>query len=201
MASWEVQYVSAPWAGTFVGSQASEGMDGWAYDTTLADLTADPGMDAPTLGEVIARRFNETGDSTQSVVDLGLLDELSLALDALAQAMMDTGAAADLLEDGAGDAQDFEHGRGADHDLGDFLDHLEGSAHADPEVLAAIAAVREVHDRSVLANYTFGREFAEATGISIYTPTYGRMDREYTLGRWAQETLWDDFVDQARGGI
>jgi hypothetical protein len=200
MATWEVQYVSAPWAGIFVGSQASEGMDGWAYDTTLADLVADPAMDAATLGETIARRFFETRDSTQSVINLDLMGELTAALDRLAQAMLHTGAAADLLEDGAGQAQEFEHGSGTDHDLGDFLDRLEDSSFANPEVLAAIDEVQEVRGHTVLANYVNGREFQDATGMSIYTPTYGRMAGEYSEGRWADETLWDDFIDQARGG-
>ncbi|MFH1467811.1 MAG: clostripain-related cysteine peptidase [Pseudomonadota bacterium] len=200
MSSWEVHYVSAPYADVFVGSQASEDWDGWPYDTAMADLVADPGMDAAALGEVIARRFYETRDSTQSVVDLAALGDLNAALDALAQAMIDTGRASDLLDDGASDAQDFEHGWGQDHDIGDFLDHLEGSSLADADVLAAIEGVREVYARVVLANYTNGRSYEDATGISIYTPTWGRMDSEYTRGTWADETLWDDFIDQARGG-
>jgi len=200
MGSWEVHYVSAPYADIFVGSQASEGMDGWPYDTALADLVATPGMDGAALGEIIARRFYESHDSTQSVVDLRALPELNTALDGLAQAMLDTGQATTLLEEGAENAQDFEHGWGQDHDLGDFLDHLETSSAADSSVLAAVGGVREAHARVVLANYTWGRTYQEATGISIYTPTWGRVDADYSRGTWARETLWDDFVTQARSG-
>jgi hypothetical protein len=200
MGSWEVGYAAAPYADIYVSSQATEGLDGWAYDTTLADLVADPGMDAATLGESIALRFHQTRDATQSVVDLRLAEELAGALDALAQAMMDSGHASSLLQDGADSAQDFEHGWGQDHDLGHFLELLESSSHADDAVLAAIAQLRDAHGRSVLSNYVHGNSYRDATGMSIYTPTYGRMDSEYSRGTWAAETLWDDFVDQARGG-
>jgi hypothetical protein len=200
MGSWEVGYAAAPYAEVFVASQASEGLDGWAYDTAMADLVADPDMSAATLGEAIALRFYETHDSTQSVVDLGLSTELATALDQLAQAMMDTGHQGDLLDDGADNAQDFEHGWGTDHDLGDFLDRLEGSSHADEAVQSAIQATREVYEASIIANYTWGNSVRDATGMSIYTPTYGRVDSDYSRGIWAAETLWDDFLDQARSG-
>ncbi len=200
MGSWEVGYAAAPYADVYVSSQASEGLDGWAYDTSMADLVADPDMDAATLGDFIALRFHETHDETQSVVDLTVSSELAAALDTLAQAMMDTGQATRLLEDGADRAQDFEHGWGSDHDLGDVLDHLEGSSHADDAVLAAIETTREVYERAVIANYTWGNSVRDATGMSIYTPTYGRLDGDYSRGTWADETLWDDFLDQARNG-
>lgn len=200
MGSWEVGYEAAPYADIFVGSQASEGLDGWAYDTAMADLVADPDMSAATLGDFIALRFHETHDSTQSVVDLRASAELASALDQLAQAMMDSGHARDLLEDGADRAQDFEHGWGSDHDIGDFLLHLEDSSHADDAVLEAIEVVRSAYDASVIANYTWGNNVRDATGMSIYTPTYGRVNDDYSRGSWAEETLWDDFVELARGG-
>ena len=200
MGSWEVGYAAAPYADTFVGSQASEGLDGWAYDTAMADLVADPTMDAATLGDFIALRFNETHDSTQSVWDLTLSAELASALDGLAQAMMDTGHASDLLDDGADGAQDFEHGWGDDHDIGDFLARLERSSDADSAVLEAIAVARDVYERTIVSSYTWGNDMRNATGMSIYTPTYGRVDSDYTRGTWAAETLWDDFLDQARSG-
>jgi len=200
MGSWEVGYAAAPYADTFVGSQASEGLDGWAYDTAMADLVAAPTMDAATLGDFIALRFNETHDSTQAVWDLTLSAELASALDGLAQAMMDSGHAGALLDDAADSAQDFEHGWGDDHDIGDFLDQLERSGDADSAVLEAIATTREVYERTIISSYTWGNDMRNATGMSIYTPTYGRVDSDYTRGTWAAETLWDDFLDQARSG-
>ncbi len=200
MGTWEVGYAAAPYAEIYVSSQASEGLDGWAYDTAMADLVDDPTMDAATLGDFIAKRFYETHDSTQSVVDLTQSAALAAALDQLAQAMMDSGHAEDLLEDGANRAQDFEHGWGYDHDIGDFLDHLDDSNHADDAVLEAIELVREAYGTSVLANYTWGNDVRDATGMSIYTPTYGRLDNDYTRGIWADETLWDDFLDVAMNG-
>jgi len=52
---------------------------------------------------------------------------------------LNTGRATDLLHDGANDAQDFEHGWGNDHDIGDFLEHLADSDAADDAVLGAMA--------------------------------------------------------------
>ncbi len=200
MGSWEVGHTAAPYADVYVASQASEGLDGWAYDTSLADLVADPDMDAASLGETIALRFHETYDSTMSVVDLETDDELVETLDALALAMMETGQAEQLLRDGAHGAQDFEHGWGVDHDLGDVLDRLESSSSADTAVLAAVEATREVYERTVLANYVWGNDVRGATGLSIYTPTWGSVDPDYFDGRWSEDTLWDDFLDAARSG-
>ncbi len=199
MGSWEVAYVAADSAQVFVASQASESMDGWPYDTAMADLIADPQLDGAGLGDRIALRFQETGDETQSVLDLSRMDELSDALDHLAQAALDSGEPADLLAAGARDAQEFEGGWGVDHDLGDFLAEL-GAAQISSEVRLAVEQAQQAYQQTVVASYTNGRHVAKATGTSIYTPYGTGLDAEYELGRWAEERLWDDFLSAALEG-
>lgn len=196
MGSWEVAHVARPHASVYVSSQASEGLDGWAYDTFLADLVAEPEMDPATLGSYIALRFYESRDSTQSVVDLDLLARADELLDDLAQAMIDSGQATTLLQLARG-AQVFDWG-GGDHDLGHYLAILAASEATPAAVVTAAEAAQAAYTDAIVANYVFGAGFQEATGLSIYTPT-GRADSLYFRGSWNETSLWDDFLRTALG--
>ena len=193
MQSWEIAHVVAPYADVYVASQDYEDWDGWAYDTALSDLVASPQMTGAELGEVIAERFYESGDATQSVVDLAAVPALSAAIDALAGAILDAADPASELYGAAQDAQEFDYGWGVDHDLGDFLDRLADGTE-DPAVQAAALDARDALGAAILANYTNGRSVQDASGLSIYTPTYGRPDPLYANGTWAEDTRWDDLV-------
>ena len=198
MGSWEIAFVSAPYADVYVSSQASEGMDGWAYDTALADLVATPDMDAATLGDIFAKRFNETRDDTLSVVDLANLDVLNITLDDLATTLMASEVGGDILQDAAHDAQSFDYS-GSDRDIGDLLDLMATVAEVPIEVATSIASAQLALESVVLANYTHGRDVTDAHGLSIYAPTR-RMESLYLEGSWAAGSLWDDLLTQVLGG-
>jgi hypothetical protein len=197
MQSWEVAHVTAPYARTYVASQDYESADGWDYAGAMRDLVADPEMSGIGLGESIAYWFWHSGDSTQSVVDLDALSSLDAALDDFADAAINSGEARSLLEV-AGSAQDFEGGWGTDHDLGDYLSRLETRTSGD--VHAAVVAARSAYGRAVTSNYTRGDWVRDATGLSIYTPTYGGVDWSYKQASWSSETRWDDFLMAGTGG-
>lgn len=197
MGSWEVAYAMAPYGEVYVSSQDYEGSDGWAYDGFLDVLVADPSLDGAALGEAIALTFNESGDSTQSVIDLGAMDALGDAIDAVATAAMATEDPGEQLQLAATGAQDFEGGYGVDHDLGDVLAQLADGSE-DAGVVAAAEAALVTYQGAVLANYTNGRAVDEATGLSIYTPLRTGVDEVYLQGIWAEERLWDDFLEEAR---
>ena len=198
MAGWEIAYATMPYASVLVGSQDYESEDGWSYDQTFGDLIADPTMDAAALAESVAKRFNETKDSTQSSIDLARLPELNDALDALATDMMAAADADNDLSDASRNATDWDGGYGTDRDLGNVLDYLSSNS-ADPDVAADAATARAVLDEVVLSNYTYGRAAVDATGLSIYSPIRGSVDSLYLEGSWSDGTLWDDMLVALRG--
>lgn len=199
MGSWEVGWVLAPYAETYVSSQATVATTGWPYDSLADLLVDDPQLDGRALGDAITTAYFAAFGFTLSAVDLGLAPDLADALDQLASAMMATGQAPRLLQDGAAEAQDFADGAGHNRDLGDILDHLTRSDAADDQVLAAIDAAREVYTRHVLANVSWDFYYADATGVSIYAPVDQPPAEGYQDGTWSDEHLWDDFLDAAWG--
>ncbi|MDP6933485.1 MAG: clostripain-related cysteine peptidase [Myxococcota bacterium] len=198
MASWEIAHVSAPYADILVASQDYEGEDGWAYDAAMEDLVDDPGMSAEELGDSIALRFHESGDSTQSVIDLNSLEELDAAIDALAQALLESDEPKQLIKKAAKNAQSFDYWDVVDHDLGDFLDLLVEESDVE-DVDDAATAARDLVADVVLSNYTRGNGVKYATGLSIYTPTSGSVSSLYLQGTWAENSLWDDVLIEAFG--
>jgi hypothetical protein len=196
MQTWEVAWVAQPHANVYVASQDYEDVTGWAYDWTLADLYADPGMDAASLGESIALRFQESVDSTQSVLDLERLPELTEALDDFAATALDAGQSTDVLA-AAAPAQGFDGAWSHDHDLADLFDHL---ALTDAAASTAASAARAKLDEVVLHNYTFGEGVSAAHGLSIFSPVDGTIPSLYLDAPWAEATHWDEMiVEGARG--
>jgi len=192
MGTWEVATVVAPYADVYVGSQATESLDGWAYHTAYADLVADPEMDAAELGTVFAWRFIETRDATQSVVDLTALEGLNAAIDDLALAVLDAEVPRDAIIDAASEAQSFD-GDMPDRDLGDLsLLLLEESGSADIADAAGVAW--DELQGAVIANYTHGSWVRDATGLSIYLPTRHGPESSYASAPWAPLTHWDEML-------
>jgi hypothetical protein len=192
MANWEVATVVAPYAEVYVASQATESLDGWAYHTAFGDLVADPEMDSAELGTVIAQRFIETRDSTQSVVELVALEYLNRSIDGLALEIMEAEVPRDAVLGSARRAQTFD-GDVPDRDLGD-LTLLLSEADGPPGVADAAADVWDELQGTVIANYTYGEWVRHATGLSIYLPTSSSPDPAYGDASWAELTHWDELL-------
>ncbi len=195
MANWEIARITAEYADVYVASQATESIEGWAFDTALADLINDPEMEADELGTVFAQRFHETGDSTLSVIDLAELEALDDAIDMLADAILSKDNPRASVRPQARRAQKFD-GDPNDKDFRDFLKEMIGGASADDLVDAS----RELDDQLeeiIIANFTNGGWVSEATGLSLYIPTNG-FDYSYHNGRWNDLTRWDEVVDAIR---
>lgn len=197
MGSWEVAHATAPYARVFAASQATEGLDGWAWDAFLREVVAQPDVAPAQLADLVAQTYiaeSESG-STFSVVDLEALGQLDVAIDALAGAALASGDATTVV-DIASHAQDFEWGYGSDRDLGHAAS-MWVTAEVAPEVQRAAHGVLTAYDAAVLSSYTFGYGVDDATGLSIYAPTH-RVDRTYADGTWAADTRWDELLTAAR---
>lgn len=190
MQSWEMAHAAWPYADALVASQYYEADDGWDYHHALADLVADPTMDAAAFGDRIALRFYESGDTTLSVVDLREIPALDDALDDVATAVI-AGDDGDSFRHAARDAQPFEYEGAPDRDLIGLLDALADRT-ADAAVQAAATAAADRARDAVASNYVRG-EWIDANGITIYAPSRG-PESLYLQGSWSDDTLWDDLL-------
>lgn len=196
MQMWEVAWGVEPYADVMVGSQDYEDLTGWAYDRFLADLVADPSMEAAELGSAIALRFHEIPDSTQSVIDLSYLPALTTALDDVADRAIESGYAKELLWTAATGAQGFDGPYSSEHDLLDLLERLQ-AASDDMDVDDAIFAAQTAADAVVVTSYNQGGAVKSAQGLSIYSPPEGLMPPLYAGAPWAAASRWDDFMRAA----
>ena len=196
MANWETARVTAPYADYFVASQATESVEGWAFDTAMSDLISDPTMGSAELGSNIAKRFYETDDSTLSVVDLIALTEMDEALDSLALSVMAASNPASQFRPRARATQSFD-GDPNDRDLGDFVIRLAAGSD-NPDIAAAAEDLVFEFDETIVANFTNGGWVSDATGLSIYLPTRGGS-AEYYGGSWVDLTNWDEMLLEVGG--
>jgi len=190
MGNWEIAHAVAPYGETYVASQDYVSLDGWPYDTLADDLVADPTMDGAALGEAIALRFWESGDTAKSVIDLGAMDALQSELDAFAEVALASEDADDALYRAADGALGFEWGGDPnDRDLGHLMARID-----DTTLQPYAEAVGAALDEAVIANHTNGDQLRDATGLSIYAPVRGELSDSYLEATWSEDTLWDEVV-------
>ncbi len=196
MQQWEVASSVAPHAAFMVASQDYEGYDGWPYDTVLSELAEDPGMDGAGLGELIARRFYESGDTTQSVLALAELPALSVALNDVADAVIASGLAAELMSAAAADAQGYDGETSREHDLVDLLARMAVLSE-DDDVDAAVSAALSAVERVIVASYNQAGRVKNSHGLSIFSPSPAVMPPIYARAAWAAAYRWDDLIAAA----
>ncbi len=183
MGLWEVAYVVAPYAKTYVGSQDYEGAYGWKYDQAFAGVAADSTLGAPVIGDSIASTFYASGDSTQSVSDMSAMPALNEALDNVAVALMASDTGTDVWDNAVYRSTSYDD---VNSDLGQLLDLIAASS--DPAVVQAATAALAAYDGVILSNYARRK----GTGFSIYAPSR-RLDRSYLSGPWSAGS-WDELV-------
>lgn len=197
MAMMEIDYEVSPYCLYSVGSEETEPLDGWDYQTTMSWLVSNPTSTPDQLASRIVTDymnfFGFTGSETQSAADLSQISALAAAVDTLAVDLINNIAAYfyDVL-DARDQVEEYA-------DL-DFIDlyhfaQLLNSGVSDPviqndtqNVMNAVAAavIQEGH----------GSINANSHGISIYFP-YGRDDylsRYETDTTFAAATQWDEFL-------
>lgn len=203
MANWEIAQQIRGDVGVYLASQDYEDSDGYDY-TGFADLVADPTMDGAALASSVALHFHEIPDSTMSAIDLSRMDALTAALNGVADALLTSADPAAMLSAAAAEAQGFDGPGSVDHDLIDMLDALAAldpaAAGADPAtaaIAAAAASARAAAADAIIVNYNVGGVVKDANGLSLYSPTRGRLDTSWFSATWAAETTWGDFLEAA----
>ncbi len=168
MAMAEIDYYLRPFAAMNVGSEETEGDEGWAYDKFLGQLKASPTMTAAQLGTLIAQTYVEYPDATQSAADLTKLDALATAVDAFAVTLIAVGGNAnasvlDALENTlAFFVTDYI-------DLYDFTVKIQAE-NLGQAVNDAATAVQTAVANAVIYHAHGLSQDADEHGISIYFP-------------------------------
>ena len=197
----EIAYEMKDTAAFMVGSEQTEPNAGWPYTDILGPLAANPAMATADLAHLIVDRYGawyrQNGDpgqdvaATQSAIDLGKVNDLAGAVDGLAKALVDQGAAARMaIAYARSRTLQFEI---PDYiDLGDLANRL---AQAVPAVKAASKDVLEALGTTVVRNALWGNAVARAQGASIFFPQNdGRLIPDYKKLRFGASNTWTSFL-------
>ncbi len=199
MGSWEVAHSLRDQVEVMCGSETTVGMEGYVYPPVLAlmrDEDADPG--ASEVGIALAHSMVDPGGEWIHIaVDTAGMDDLAVAVDAVAGAALDDPAKMDALLEARDDAG------GADssyplwyldlYDLGREL-----SQGGEPTLAAAGQDVMDAIDAATLGQWA-NPPYQWAGGLSIYFDPWPGYMQPYCFGAgatWAEETRWDELILQ-----
>jgi hypothetical protein len=197
----EIAYQLRQYAGYSVGSEQTEPGDGWPYDTVLADLAATPAMSGGQFGAAIVKRYigsYNSGDVTQSLLDLGRCKEIAQAIDGLAKTLIAA------IKKPADYAAVTKATKAAQHyEYADFLDLCDLCAQLQKRVsskavkTAAAATITALTGSSpfVAAEKHKGSGVARSNGASIYFPNARDVKVAYSSLDFAKAAAWGDFID------
>jgi len=198
----EVAYQLRKQSEFIVGSELTEPLDGWPYDTILGKLAKTPTMKAGELAativdDYIASYRADGGSVTQSAVDMSQIDGVSAAIDTLGNtllAAMADAAAKDAIQIARLKTQRFDDNLNANVDLRNFCERLDAAASLSTEVKSAARGVGAALDKYVIKNGHLGEKVANAKGVSIYFPQ-DQISPLYTKHLdFAQENSWTKFL-------
>lgn len=198
MSAWEVGHVLRSHALTMTASASTVGGAGLQYDLAIPELLANPSMDAAGFADALAYSAAGAGlEVTFSAVDLAEMDDLAVAIDAVAVLALADPASNAAVRFAANQTGGLD-GAYEDWwlDLGDLAANL--SLDPKPSLAAAGDDLTVALDEAILANYTNG-PMAFASGLSIFgDPWYNsKYTRLYGRGEgatWAEATHWDELL-------
>jgi hypothetical protein len=179
-----------------VGSEETEPLEGWPYDTILAELAKNPAMTAQDLGSLIVNKYiaSYPRDAvTHSACDLSKAEVLASTVAHLASA----------LKAGLTDAATRQHILTArtqvqtydvkdNIDLADFCALLAKAA-SGSEIAKRCQDIIQAVQSYVVTNGYKGASMKNSHGVAIYFPT-GEVSPLYAGLDFSKETGWDAFL-------
>ena len=191
----EVAYEIRGQGRLMVGSEDSPPGPGYAYQTFLRQLVANPAM---TPAELTGHIVNDTiafygsaSGVTQSSADLGQIGAVRLALQNFAVALeMATPAHGAQIASARAAAQAFAYPE--NKDLYDFA-RLCGERVDDQRVKDTAAAMLSAIQSAVIAE-AHGSARPGSHGLAIYLPTPANYSSTYGLLALSRDTVWDDWL-------
>ncbi len=186
-----------------VGSEIEEPFDGWPYAEILSRLTTRPRQDAAVLARWIVRSYllsykGQDETVTQSAVDLDRIEDVTIRIDALSEALLDgIDAEAKLIEAAWNKSPRFFDDNYID--LACFAKNLGRRAaagsdlHARAEAL--VATLKPGKGRLILRQGKIGQEVRGAGGLSIYFPA-DRINTAYRELDFSEYCRWITFLER-----
>ena len=190
----EISYYIKNHSTVMVGSEETEGSEGWAYNNFLDDLVADPEMTTGSLGTEIAETFVDIPDATMSAIDLTKVEALAQAISLFADQLIAVGGMSNASVTNAWRSTLAFYD--ADYiDIYNFAENVKSQSIND-NVNAAADAVKTAVETAVIWHGHGTRQYANEHGISIYYPGgYSSFDTGYYDLAFAQATNWDELID------
>jgi len=184
-----------------VGSEETEPLDGWPYDTILTALSKQPNMSPIELSKLIVKyyinSYKGSGEAvTQSACDLSVSSTVASAVKKLASALkagLKNGTTRAMISDSRNRVQEYDVPDNIDLvDLCKLLKTLKVSAtikNACDQVMGAIQGNAGL----VISSGYFDKSMKRSNGVAIYFPTrsvsplYARLD-------FTKKTGWGTFL-------
>jgi hypothetical protein len=186
-----------------VGSQQTEPGDGWPYGDVVGCLgrTTSPAAAAAKIVDSYLAYYRRVGTSgvTQSSIEVGALNGVGKAVDALATALlnvMDTSR--NLITEARVKTQGYEEPTYVD--MVDLMTNLSKKV-PSAKVKTACAAVIKAVGKAVCSNGSYGRSVRRSCGLSIWFPLlktdYVVRRNEYVALRYTRDYgNWAEFLDR-----
>jgi len=182
-----------------VGSEEEEPGEGWPYDTILKALIAKPSMTAAELSGTIARKYlasyRTNSNVTFAATDLGAIDKLSQAINALAGKLckgMNDPALRNAIMTARSQVQEYSSPYDNYVDLADLCSLIVHYAHRS-DITAVCNAVKMMIAKAVISQGAKGSKVKHSNGISIYFPKR-EICKLYTTLDFAKATRWPKFL-------
>ncbi len=184
----------------FVGSQETEPGEGWPYETFMKAWTQNPNSTPAEVSVSLSKEYLKaytggvygTKSVTFSAMDVSKVGALITSTGQLADHLKSFDAASmKKIKTAANSAQEFYY---SDYkDLGDFMKKIEALPIKTDKKL--IAQVKEDLKSAILTSDNSTSDFAAATGLSIWIPSYASsyMTRYQGL-QFDKSTKWSSFL-------
>lgn len=201
----EVAYQVKDLAWFVAGSEETEPIAGWPYDTILTELAKRPTMEGEGLSAVIVdeymRSYGPQDEITQSALDLSQAREVVLALNDMCKYVLENQDGCELAV-GRSSRRAQSYSDPDYKDLYDFCRLLNERAGSE-ELKRRTRAVMELLAPSGVGRFVYaeahrGLRMSRSHGVSIYfpghaiSPFYRRLD-------FTSESLWDDMLRRLFG--
>ncbi len=206
----EVGYEIKDYADYIVGSEETEGSDGYPYDTFLAPLAARPEMTSVELArqavDAYSAYYKQRGPATQSVIKASALPGLVARVNAWTGAVMAAGLKS-AVHTARGDAMTYA--MLANKDLYHFTTLVSyfTTNNAVKKATEALQTYIEgdlvVYNRYVRQEYPSGgwdypadngQNYANSHGLAVYVPGSQAVGEGYNELAWAAASNWDEFL-------
>jgi hypothetical protein len=202
----EVAYQIRDYADIMVASE-EVGYAGQPYDYYLADLTANPSMSPSELADVIVSNYIDYTSaklypSTMSAVDLSQISSLKTAVDVFAQSLSDSeGSYNDKIRMARGQAEGYEGPYAGMYGWYMDLYHFAQLIYQyipDANIRDDANQVMTLLSNAVIVEGQY--HHTNSHGLSIFFPcksesNYNDFMNEYLTADFADDTMWDEFID------